>query len=82
MGGGAGRHRPDLENADMANVFVKVREFLAEVVQELKRSSWPTRKELVDSTVVVIVTVLILGMFIALADYIFVKIIRMLTGAG
>ena len=48
---------------------------------ELKKSSWPTRKELVDSTIVVIVTVLILGMFVALADVVFLRVIAFLTKA-
>ena len=63
----------------MTNPFLKVRDFLNEVGAELKKSSWPTRKELVDSTMVVIVTVLILGMFVAAADVIFLKIIGLLT---
>ena len=45
----------------MANPFLKVQGFVTEVWAELKKSSWPTRQELVDSTIVVIVTVLILG---------------------
>ena len=53
-----------------------------EVMIELKRSSWPTRKELVDSTIVVIVTVLILGVFVALADVVFLRIISFLTKAS
>jgi preprotein translocase subunit SecE len=56
-----------------------MREFLHEVVVELKKSSWPTRQELIDSTLVVIVTVLILGLFVAFADLVFVRIIAMLT---
>jgi preprotein translocase subunit SecE len=63
----------------MTNPFLKLRDFLAEVTAELKKSSWPTRKELVDSTVVVIVTVLILGVFVALADLVFLRIIAFLT---
>ena len=63
----------------MTNPFLKVRDFLNEVGAELKKSSWPTRKELVDSTMVVIVTVLILGVFVAAADVIFLKIIGLLT---
>ena len=58
-----------------------MRDFLVEVAAELKKSSWPTRKELVDSTLVVIVTVLILGIFVALADVVFLRIIAFLTGA-
>ena len=56
-----------------------MREFLHEVVVELKKSSWPTRQELIDSTLVVIVTVLILGLFVAFTDLVFVRIIAMLT---
>ena len=58
-----------------------MRDFLAEVSAELKKSSWPTRKELIDSTLVVIVTVLILGIFVALADLVFLKVIAFLTKA-
>ena len=61
------------------NLVVKTKAFFAEVVAELKKSAWPTRKELLDSTIMVIVTMLILGMFVAVADLVFVKIIGILT---
>ena len=63
----------------MVNPFLKVQEFVTEVWAELKKSSWPTRKELVDSTIVVIVTILVLGIFVALADLVFLRIIALLT---
>jgi preprotein translocase subunit SecE len=63
----------------MANPFLKVQEFVVEVWAELKKSSWPTRKELVDSTIVVIVTILVLGIFVALADLVFLRIVALLT---
>ena len=66
----------------MTNPFIKVQGFLVEVFSELKKSSWPTRKELVDSTVVVLVSFVVLGMFVATADYVFVRIIRSLLGSG
>jgi len=50
-----------------------------EVWTELKKSSWPTRRELADSTVVVIVTILVLGVFVALADLVFLRIVALLT---
>ena len=65
----------------MTNPFLRVRDFLTEVTAELKKSSWPTRKELIDSTMVVIITVLILGIFVALADLVFLRIIAFLTKA-
>ena len=66
----------------MANPVEKIRTFFSEVVAELKKSSWPTRKELVDSTIVVVITVLAMGVFVSLADVIFVKLIGLLTHAG
>ena len=61
------------------NLIVRTQSFFAEVVTELKKSAWPTRKELLDSTLVVIVTMLVLGIFVAVADLVFVKIIGILT---
>ena len=49
-------------------VLAKAREFLKEVQVESTKVSWPTRNELRDSTVVVIVTVLIMSLFIGVVD--------------
>lgn len=72
--------------AAVAFVLIKYREkiltFLNEVTTELKKSSWPTRQQLVDSTVVVVVTMLILGIFVAVADMIFVRLVALLLRAG
>ena len=46
----------------------QVREYLKDVRGELKKVSWPTREELRDSTVVVIVTVLLVAAFIGIVD--------------
>lgn len=66
----------------MAQAINKTKEFLNEVWLELKKSSWPTRRELVDSTLVVIVSMIILGMFVWGADLIFLQIISALTRAS
>jgi len=66
----------------MANPIPKIRDFLNEVMVELKKSSWPTRRSLIDSTIVVIVTVLILGLFVAFADLVFVRLVALLTKPG
>ena len=44
------------------------REYLKDVRSELGKVSWPTREELRDSTVVVIVTVLLVAAFIGIVD--------------
>jgi len=53
----------------MVNPFSKVRIFFSETIQELKKASWPSRLELRDSTVVVIIATIIIGMYITLADF-------------
>jgi preprotein translocase subunit SecE len=64
-----------------SNPVVRIRDFFTEVVAELKKSAWPTRKELIDSSLVVIMTVLILGVFVAGADIVIGRIIAMLTSS-
>jgi preprotein translocase subunit SecE len=63
----------------MANPFLRIQTFVTEVWTELKKSAWPTRRELTDSTTVVIVTILILGIFVALADLVFLRVVALLT---
>jgi len=46
----------------------QVREFVKDVRVESSKVSWPTRNELRDSTIVVIVTVLIVMAFVGLVD--------------
>jgi preprotein translocase subunit SecE len=46
----------------------QVREYMKDVRSELTKVSWPTREELRDSTVVVIVTVLLVAAFIGIVD--------------
>ena len=49
---------------------------------ELKKCAWPTRPELFESTVVVIVPALILGVFVGVSDLVLMKFLDLaLTGA-
>ena len=47
----------------------KVSAFLQEFRTEMKKGTWPGRKETASSTAVVIVTVLIIVLFLGLVDY-------------
>lgn len=58
-----------------------IRTFWNEVVAELKKCSWPTRQELFDSTIVVILSVALLGGFIALCDVILRFAVRLVFRA-
>ncbi|MGD9874423.1 MAG: preprotein translocase subunit SecE [Kiritimatiellia bacterium] len=44
------------------------RNFMSEVWQELRKCNWPTRPELMESTVIVIVSVLIVGVYVSICD--------------
>jgi preprotein translocase subunit SecE len=62
-----------------AGLGTRVRNFFSEVVVELKKSSWPTRRDLVDSTIIVVITMVLLGLFVALADVVLSRIVGWLT---
>lgn len=46
----------------------QMREFVKDVRLESAKVSWPTREELRDSTVVVVITVLLVAAFIGVVD--------------
>jgi preprotein translocase subunit SecE len=49
-------------------MFNKIKEFFQEVKLEFKKVVFPTRKEVIGSTWVVIVTVLICAVFLGIVD--------------
>ncbi|MBU1870401.1 MAG: preprotein translocase subunit SecE [Candidatus Omnitrophica bacterium] len=57
------------------NIFKKFKNFLIEVKQELGKVAWSTRKELLDSTMVVIAVTFMLGVFIGVVDMFLSKIL-------
>ena len=50
------------------------------MVDELKKATWPTRQELRDSTVVVIVAAVILGLFTSITDFALYQVVDLFTG--
>jgi preprotein translocase subunit SecE len=52
-----------------AGAFLKVSAYWAETMQELRKCTWPTWDELVGSTAVVIVAVLLVGGFTVGVDF-------------
>lgn len=49
-------------------MFDKVKNFLREISLEFKRITWPERKELTDSTTVVIVFIVLIAFTIMVCD--------------
>ncbi len=54
-------------------------QFLTEVRAELKRVNWPLRKEVVGSTIVVIVSVFILSLFLGVVDVTLQKLLTLVV---
>ena len=48
--------------------IVRLRTFLSEVVSELKKTTWPSRKEVYGTTLVVIVAVFITAVYLFVVD--------------
>ncbi len=69
-------------------MFAKSRKFFGEVKAELQKATWPwdpkergfkRYKQLTDSTIVVLIATLLLGGYIAIADFLMVNVMRALT---
>ena len=63
----------------MANPFRTVRIFASELVGELQKASWPTKTELKDSTIVVIVACVLLGLFTSISDFALYNVVDAVT---
>ncbi len=54
----------------------KVINFFGEVRAEMQKVTWPTREELIGSTSVVLVTMLILSTFVGFTDFLFANLLK------
>ncbi|MCA1808157.1 MAG: preprotein translocase subunit SecE [Lentisphaerae bacterium] len=61
----------------LTQIVLDTRNFFGDVMAELRKSSWPTRPELLDSTVVVILSVVALAIFVGFSDLILMKFLEM-----
>jgi preprotein translocase subunit SecE len=61
-------------------MFNKVVQFLKEIRVELGKVTWPSRNELIGSTIVVVVVSLILSLFTGVVDFILAKLAGIVLG--
>ena len=75
-------------NSATVLVITKTKNFFNEVKIELQKASWPWEpkekgirryKELTDSTLVVIIAMLLMGGYVALFDFVLVNVIHFFT---
>jgi len=61
-------------------MFKSLIKFLEEARGELKKVSWPTREQVWESTVVVIVSVIVISIFLGIVDIFFSWLIKVVIG--
>lgn len=58
-------------NTKKPNVFKRCLKFFREVKSELKKVVWPTKKQVLNNTLIVVTIVIIVGIFIFALDSLF-----------
>lgn len=56
-----------------------IRNFFTSTMDEMRKSSWPTRDQLFESTILVIVALAVSTAFITVVDQILFKVVKYLT---
>ena len=59
-------------------IVSNISNFFREVNAEMRKVTWPTREELIGSTSVVLITMLILSTFIGIADFVMSHLIKLI----
>ena len=54
--------------------------FVKEAIDELKKVSWLGRKEIVASTIVISILIIIVAIFIGIVDFVLSRIIKLMIG--
>jgi preprotein translocase subunit SecE len=80
---GKGRPTPSRDGRAVAvSPPARLMRFLREVVAELRKVIWPTRKDLITYTIVVVVFVSFMVALVAVLDLIFAKGVFFVFGSG
>ncbi|MDD4363166.1 MAG: preprotein translocase subunit SecE [Atribacterota bacterium] len=63
---------------NLNNLFQKIINFIKEARTELKKVTWPNRKQLISSTIVVMITVALVAVFLGIVDLVFSRIVTVI----
>ena len=61
-------------------IFQKIIQFLNGAKAELKKVTWPSKKQTLASTSVVIIIVFIVAIYLGIIDYILAKVVKWILG--
>ncbi|MCI8869794.1 MAG: preprotein translocase subunit SecE [Lawsonibacter sp.] len=70
------------EKKSKPSIFSRIGRWLRELKSELKKVQWPTSKQTVNNTAIVIICVLVVGLFIWVYDFAAHAIINFLLSLG
>lgn len=73
--------KPSKKSFELPTIYwQRFSQYLREVVFELRKVVWPSRKETIGSTSVVLVIVIISGIFLGIVDLVLSRLVRLLIG--
>ena len=61
-------------------IWTRLRQTLRETIGELRKVSWPTRREALHLTGVVLVVIFVFGTFLWLLDFIYAQFFKLILG--
>ena len=73
--------KKDKKSDKKPGFFARAGKWSRDMKSELKKVQWPTRKQTINNTLIVIACVIVVGICIALFDYVAGEAIKLLIGA-
>ncbi|MBD3379451.1 MAG: preprotein translocase subunit SecE [Candidatus Omnitrophica bacterium] len=61
---------------------MNITKFVGQVKTEMKKVAWPSREELISSTIVVLVSTFLLAVFIGVCDLVLSRLVNALIRGG
>ena len=58
----------------------KIQQYINETVGELRKVTWPTRKEATSLTMVVLIVMVSMSLFLGLLDFLFTRLFALILG--
>lgn len=68
-----------MESNSKKSLMGRIRQFIADTAAEMRRCTWPDRRQLMESTVLVVGATLVLACFVAGVDQVAHVVIRLVT---
>lgn len=62
----------------MSKILLIIKDYFTSVISETKKITWPSRQQVINQTIVVVVAVVILAVLFALIDFVFSDLVKIL----